>query len=49
MIEEKLLKRGIRLTPKGRRWSESLEVIVFYLGIIAVFAFAGTVESGRWF
>ena len=49
MIEERLAKKGIRLTAKGRRWADNLEGALFALGILVVFGIVGSIESGRWF
>jgi len=49
MIEERLLKRGIKLTAKGRRWAENTEAILFYAVIILAFGIVGSIESGKWF
>ncbi len=49
MIEERLAKKGIRLTAKGRRWADNFEGAVFALGILLVFGIVGSIESGRWF
>lgn len=49
MIEERLLKRGIKLTPKGRRWLENAEVVWFYTILLLAFGVAGSIETGRWF
>ena len=48
-IEGRLLKKGIRLSPKGRSWAENLEAIVFLSGILVLFGVVGSIESGRWF
>ena len=48
-IESRLLKKGIRLTPKGRRWAENFEASVFLGGILLAFAIVGSIESGKWF
>jgi len=48
-IEGRLLKKGIRLSPKGRNWAENLEAIVFLGGILVLFGVVGSIESGRWF
>ena len=49
MIEEKLAKKGIRLTAKGRRWADNFEGTVIVLGILLAFGVVGSIESGRWF
>ncbi len=49
MIEERLAKKGIRLTAKGRRWADNFEGAIFALGILLVFGIVGSIESGRWF
>ena len=48
-IEGRLLKKGIRLSPKGRSWAENLEVSVFLGGILLLFGVVGSIESGKWF
>jgi hypothetical protein len=48
-IEGRLLKRGIRLSSKGRSWAENLEAMVFLGGILLVFGIVGSIESGKWF
>ena len=48
-IEGRLLKRGIRLSPKGRNWAENLETIVFLGVTLVLFGVVGSIESGRWF
>jgi hypothetical protein len=48
-IEGQLLKRGIRLSPKGRSWAENFEAIVILGGILLVFGIVGSIETGRWF
>jgi hypothetical protein len=48
-IEGRLLKRGIRLSSKGRSWAENLEATVFLGGILLVFGIVGSIESGKWF
>lgn len=48
-IENRLLKKGIRLSSKGRAWSENFEVTVFLAGVLLVFGVVGSIESGRWF
>lgn len=49
MIEERLLKRGIKLTEKGRRWADNTEAILFYIVILVAFGIVGSIETGRWF
>jgi hypothetical protein len=49
MIEERLAKKGIRLSAKGRRWADNFEGTVIVLGILLVFGIAGSIETGRWF
>lgn len=49
MIEERLAKKGIRLTAKGRRWADNVEGIGFALFILLAFGIVGSIESGRWF
>ena len=48
-IESRLLKKGIRLSPKGRSWAENLEACVVLGGILLAFGVVGSIESGRWF
>jgi len=48
-IESRLLKKGIRLSPKGRNWADNFEVCVFLGVILLAFGVVGSVESGRWF
>jgi hypothetical protein len=48
-IESRLLKKGIRLTPKGRRWAENLEAFVFFGFLLLAFGVVGSIESGKWF
>jgi hypothetical protein len=48
-IEGRLLKRGIRLSPKGRSWAENFEAIIILGGILLVFGIVGSIETGRWF
>ena len=49
MIEERLARKGIRLTAKGRRWADNFEGAVIALAILAVFGIVGSIETGRWF
>ena len=49
MIEERLLKRGVRLTEKGRRWADNTEAIIFYAIVLLAFGIVGSIETGRWF
>jgi hypothetical protein len=49
MIENRLAKKGIRLSAKGRRWADNFEGAVIALGILLVFGIVGSIESGRWF
>jgi hypothetical protein len=49
MIEERLAKKGIRISAKGRRWADNFEGALFALAILAVFGIVGSIESGRWF
>ena len=49
MIEEYLKKRGVSLTPKGRRWADNTEAILFYVVILVAFGIVGSIETGRWF
>jgi hypothetical protein len=48
-LEKQLLKKGYRLTPKGRSWAENLEALVFLGGILLIFGIVGSIETGRWF
>ena len=48
-IESRLLKKGIRLSPKGRNWAENLEAFAFFGFILLTFGVVGSIESGRWF
>ena len=48
-IEKRLLQKGVRLTPKGRRWADNAEGIAFVLLILLVFGVVGSIESGKWF
>ncbi len=48
-IESRLLKKGIRLTPKGRKWAENAEGIAFVFFILLAFGIVGSIESGKWF
>jgi hypothetical protein len=48
-IEKRLLKKGVRLSPKGRRWADNAEGIAFALFILLAFGIAGSIETGRWF
>ncbi len=49
MIENHLLKKGIRLTPKGRKWADNAEGIGFALFLLLMFGIVGSIETGRWF
>jgi hypothetical protein len=49
MIENYLLKKGVRLTPKGRKWADNAEGIAFALFILLAFGIVGSIESGKWF
>jgi len=49
MIEERLLKRGVRLTERGRRWADNTEAIIFYAIVLLAFGIVGSIETGRWF
>jgi hypothetical protein len=49
MIENRLAKKGIRLSAKGKRWAENFEGSVIALAILAVFGIVGSIETGRWF
>ena len=49
LIENYLVKRGVRLTPKGRKWADNIEGIAFALIILIAFGIVGSIESGRWF
>jgi len=48
-IEGRLLKKGIRLSSKGRSWAENLEALVFLGAILLAFGVVGSIETGRWF
>ena len=48
-IEGRLLKKGIRLSPKGRSWAENIEAFAFYGFLLLVFGIVGSIESGKWF
>ena len=48
-IESRLLKKGIRLSPKGRKWADNAEGIAFALFILLAFGIVGSIESGTWF
>jgi hypothetical protein len=48
-IEGRLLKKGIRLSPKGRSWAENLEASIFLGGLLLIFGIVGSIETGRWF
>jgi len=48
-IESRLLKKGIRLSSKGRNWAENLEAFAFFGFILLAFGVVGSIESGRWF
>jgi len=48
-IEKRLLRKGYRLTPKGRSWAENLEAMVFLGGLLLIFGIVGSIETGRWF
>ena len=48
-IESRLLKKGIRLSSKGRNWAENLEAMIFLGGILLIFGIVGSIETGRWF
>ena len=48
-IERRLLVKGIRLSPKGRRWAENAEGIAFVLFILLAFGIVGSIETGKWF
>jgi len=49
MIENRLAKKGIYLSAKGRRWADNFEGAVVALAIVAVFGIVGSIETGRWF
>jgi len=49
MIENYLIKKGVRLTPKGKRWADNLEGIALAIGLLLIFGVVGSIESGRWF
>ena len=44
MIEERLLKKNIRFTPKGRKWADNFEAILFYAVILLAFGIVGSIE-----
>ena len=48
-IEGRLLKKGIRLSSKGRSWAENLEAFAFFGFLLLAFGVVGSIESGRWF
>jgi hypothetical protein len=48
-IERVCLKKGIRLSTKGRRWAENAEGIAFVLFILLAFGIVGSIETGKWF
>jgi hypothetical protein len=48
-IEGRLLKKGIRLSSKGRSWAENFEAMIFLGGILLAFGVVGSIETGRWF
>ena len=48
-IEGRLLKKGIRLSSKGRSWAENFEACVVLGGILVIFGVVGSLETGRWF
>jgi hypothetical protein len=47
-IEQVCLKKGIRLSIKGKRWAENAEGTAFVLFILLAFVVVGTIETGRW-
>ena len=49
MLAKFLSRDGGRVTARGHHVSDIIDVIAFYVGLLLVFAFAGSVESGRWF
>jgi hypothetical protein len=49
MLQEHFEKKGIRLSAKGIRWCENLEVYFIYSVILLAFGVVGSIESGRWF
>lgn len=49
MIENYLVRKGIRLSVKGRRWADNLEGIALAVLILAIFGVVGSIETGRWF
>jgi hypothetical protein len=48
-IESRLLKKGIRLSSRGRSWAENFEACVFLGAILLAFGVVGSIETGRWF
>lgn len=44
-IENYLLKKKVRLTPKGRRWAENLEGIFLALLFLSAFVLVGFIEG----
>ncbi len=47
--ENYLFNRGVRLTPKGKKWAENTEVAIFYIALFIILGIAGSIETGRWF
>ena len=47
-IERVCLRKGIRLSAKGKRWAENVEGTAFVLFILLAFVVVGTIETGRW-
>ena len=48
-IERVCLRKGIRLSAKGKRWAENAEGIAFVLFILLSFGIVGSIETGKWF
>jgi hypothetical protein len=48
-IERVCLRKGIRLSAKGKRWAENAEGIAFVLFILLAFGIVGSIETGKWF
>jgi hypothetical protein len=49
MIENRLARKGIHLSAKGKRWADNFEGAVIALAIVAVFGIVGSIESEKWF
>jgi hypothetical protein len=48
-IERVCLRKGIRLSAKGKRWAENVEGIAFVFFILLAFGIVGSIETGKWF